>query len=65
MGTVNELQPTNAKMFTAMGTEDYSKSDSYKVEVDTMVKSSKPDADSKITFSNLVSKDNSGTTTIN
>lgn len=63
-GSVNELQPTETKIFTAMASGDYSKSDSYKVEVDTMVQSSKPDDKSKITFSNLVAKVNSGTTKI-
>lgn len=64
MGTINELQPTDTKIFTAMATEDFTKSASYKVEVDTMVQSSAPDKASVITFSNLVSKGQSGTTTV-
>lgn len=47
-----------------MATEDFSKSSSYKVEVGTMVQSSSPDKASVLTFSNLVSKGNSGTTMV-
>ncbi|MBW9146998.1 hypothetical protein KTC92_05455 [Clostridium sp. CM027] len=47
-----------------MDTEDFSKSDSYKVEVDTMAESSAQDKASVRTFSNLVSKGESGTTTV-
>ncbi|EKQ51379.1 MULTISPECIES: FxLYD domain-containing protein [unclassified Clostridium] len=64
VGSVNELQPTETKIFSAMGTADYSNSDSYKVEVDTMVQSSKQKDTPKITFSNLVAKENSGITMI-
>jgi len=64
MGSVNELQPADTKIFTAMATEDFSKSASYKVEVDTMVESSAAAKVSAITFSNLVAKGNSGTTIV-
>ncbi len=64
IGTVNELAPKDTKIFTAMATEDYSKADSYKVEVDTMVQSEKSYTPPKIEFSNIVIKNQSGFTQV-
>lgn len=63
VGAVNDLNGGETKIFSAMATEDYSKSASYKVQVDTMV-SSKNNKKSPIEFSNVVSKAQSGFTTV-
>ncbi len=63
VGAVNDLNSGETKLFSAMATEDYSKSASYKVQVDTIV-SSGNNKKSPIEFSNVVSKSQAGFTTI-
>lgn len=63
IGAVNELNGGEKKIFNAIATGDYSKSDSYKVEVDTMVSSS-PNKKSPIEFSNTIIKSQVGITTV-
>ena len=62
-GAVNDLNSGESKIFTAMATEDFSKADSHKVQVDTMVASTK-NKEVPIEFSNIVIKDNLGLTTV-
>jgi len=62
-GAVNDLNGGDMKIFTAMGSDDYSKADSYKVQVDTIV-SSKQNVDIPIEFTNIIIKSEFGTTTV-
>ncbi len=63
VGAVNDLNGGESKIFTAMATEDFSKADSHKVQVDTMVSSIKNKA-VPVEFSNIVIKNNMGFTTV-
>jgi hypothetical protein len=63
VGAVNDLNGGEKKIFNAMATGDYSKADSYKVEVDTLV-SSTSNTKSPIEFSNIVLKSQMGITTV-
>lgn len=62
-GAVNDLNSGSTKTFSAVAAEDYSKAADYKADVDTIVSTS---ADKKevINFSNLTTKTNFGTTSI-
>ena len=62
-GAVNDLNGGSSKIFSAMGTEDYSKADSYKVQVDTVVSSSE-NKNIPIEFTNVVLKDDLGMLTV-
>lgn len=62
-GTVNNVNGGDTKLFTAMGMDDYSNADSYKVQVDTMLDSTS-NQKVPIDFSNFVMKSDSGMTTI-
>lgn len=62
-GAVNDLNGGTSKIFSALGTEDYSKADSYKVQIDTMV-SSTENKKEPIVFSNIVMKNTAGFSTI-
>ncbi|MDF2984739.1 MAG: hypothetical protein K0R50_249 [Eubacterium sp.] len=59
VGAVSELNGGETKVFTALAVDDYSKADSYKVQVDDMLSSSK-NKTVPIEFSNIVLKDNKG-----
>lgn len=63
VGAVNELNGGETKVFNAMATEDYTKADSYKVQVDTLV-SSTNNKKSPIEFSNVVAKSQAGFSTV-
>lgn len=63
VGAVNDVNGGETKIFSAMATGDYSKADSYKVDVDTMV-STTANKKSPIEFSNTVVKSQMGTTTV-
>jgi len=62
-GAVNDLNGGDMKIFTAIASEDYSKADSYKVQVDTIILSKK-NADIPIEFANIVVKSEFGTTIV-
>ncbi len=63
VGAINDLNGGESKIFTALATEDYSKADSHKIQVDTIVSSTKNKV-VPIEFSNIVIKDNMGFTTV-
>ncbi|HHV66016.1 MAG TPA: hypothetical protein GXX46_13290 [Peptococcaceae bacterium] len=62
-GAVNDLNGGEMKIFTAVGSEDYSKADSYRVQVDTIVASRK-NVEIPIEFTNITVKSEFGTTTV-
>lgn len=63
VGAVNDLNGGETTIFSAMASEDYSKADSYKVQVDTLVASGENKA-KVIEFSNTVAKKAASLTTI-
>lgn len=63
LGAMNDLNGGESKIFTAMGSEDYTKAAQYKVQVDTMI-SSNANKTNPIEFSNIITKSDFGTTTV-
>lgn len=63
VGAVNDLNGGETKIFNAMTTVDYTKSDSYKVDVDTIVTTT-ANRKSPVEFSNTVIKYQAGSTII-
>ncbi len=62
-GAMNDLNGGETKIFTAMGSEDYTNAAQYKVQVDTMV-SSTANKKSPVEFKNITIKSSLGTTIV-
>ena len=62
-GAVNSLNGGSSKIFSALGTKDFSSADNFKVQVDTLV-SSTENKNIPIEFTNIVLNDNLGMLTI-
>lgn len=63
IGAMNDLNGGESKIFTAMGSEDYTNAAQYKVQVDTMI-SSDANKENPIEFTNIITKSDFGTTTV-
>jgi len=63
IGAMNDLNGGESKIFTAMGSDDYTNAAQYKVQVDTII-SSETNKKNPIEFSNIITKSDFGTTTV-
>ncbi|HHV99269.1 MAG TPA: hypothetical protein GXX36_06820 [Clostridiaceae bacterium] len=63
VGAMNDLNGGESKIFTAMGSDDFTSAAEYKVQVDTII-SSDTNKENPIEFSNIITRSDFGTTTV-